>query len=148
MKDKIEHAGTVNEMFQVLLGNANVNVEELKDEILMATLNNFLNMLPRFLELPEDEQKDFLTALTAWKSTKDALVRQTAFITMADYIYGERQQPEEVVVEKQIIRTEGTFVTPCEDCEERPTHKVLFIEENRKETHYLCEKCEKSARRE
>ncbi len=155
MKDKIEVAGSVDEILGILVNAENqperVNLDALKDEILLASLSNFLNMLPRFLELDKEEFNDFMGALKAWKTTDDNSLRQKAFFTMAEYMYGPPGGGKVVSPvqcnEKQIIRMEKSTV-PCEDCEAKETHKVKFTKGNRTEEHFLCENCETSARRE
>ncbi len=158
MKDKIEVAGSVDEILGILVNGGGemqqrVDVDALKDEILMAQLNTFLNMLPRFLELDKEEFQDFMGALSAWKNIdNDQNLRQKAFFTLAEYMYGPANGGGGAAEpvhnnEKQIMRMDKSTVQ-CEDCESTETHKVKFTKGNREETHFLCEKCEASARRE
>ena len=56
--------------------------------------------------------------------------------------------PEEAVAIRQITRKEKVYNVPCEDCERGPTHLVEFKEGDRTEQHYLCEGCEKDARKQ
>jgi hypothetical protein len=156
MKDDIEKAGSVNEALEILFSGGalptpqSTQINELKDSILVSAVQTFIQMMPRFLSLTDDQKKEFIGALMCYHSQEtDPIVRNEAFYVLYEYLLDAPPAAQEEIPEPQktIERFEAS-TTPCEDCQEIPTNRIKFTEKNRSEEHFLCERCEESTRHE
>ena len=151
MKEEFENLDSVAEMLAYLVENNDEEVHRPKTPDLAGELNllgvqTFLRLFAYYKALGAKERDELEQCAEAFNDPDtDALTRQSSLA----YVY-ELFFPETKKSEKEIVRKNETKVypTPCEDCTNSPTHLVVFKTENRTEEHFLCEECEKAARKE
>jgi hypothetical protein len=154
MTKEFEQLGTIEDMIGFIAGGDIEDMEE--DEIQpemtakdtsmdLETLNVqiFLKLLPHYQALTPEMKSHFDDAVLMFANPGiDPLTRHSALALIHEMLLPEPAD------EKQITRKDKIYNIPCEDCETKPTHMVEFKQGDRSEQHYLCEECEKAARKE
>lgn len=156
MQEQFEQLESLDEMFE-FIAQSNIETSELpmpentlKDEMLILNIQTLLKLFPLYLNLSEEDRKTVRQAAVTFNDPEqNMIVKQSALAEVCGLFFPEQEEDEEPTKANiQIVRRDKALPTPCEECEETPTHKLEFHAGNRSEEHYLCDECEEKARKE